>query len=42
MTALKEFVSRELSPLYAVSPVTSMESLFGTSDKVTPIVFVLS
>jgi dynein heavy chain len=42
MNALKEYVVRDLGPLYAVSPLTSMETLFDSADKVTPIVFVLS
>lgn len=42
MYALKEYVVKDLGPLYAVSPLTSMEILFSSSDKVTPIVFVLS
>ena len=42
MPALREFVARELGPIYAVSPLTSMESLFSSADKVTPIIFVLS
>ena len=40
--ALKEYVNRELGPGYAQIPPSSLEILFGTSDKITPIVFVLS
>ena len=27
---------------YATSPLTSMDDLFGSADKVTPVIFVLS
>jgi dynein heavy chain len=40
--ALREYVIRDLGPSYAISPLTSMETLFASADKVTPIVFVLS
>lgn len=42
LNSLKEYVIRDLGQLYSVSPLTSMETLFGSSDKVTPIIFVLS
>jgi len=40
--ALKEYVELNLGTLYSLSPTTSMEDLFDSSDKVTPIIFVLS
>lgn len=39
---LKEYVIKDLGRQYSVSPLTSMEILFESSDKVTPIIFVLS
>ena len=39
---LKEYVIKELGRQYSISPLTSMEILFESSDKVTPIIFVLS
>ena len=38
----KEYVSAEIGPEYAISPQTSMNSLFNAADKTTPIIFVLS
>lgn len=40
--ALKEYVELNLGKQYSLSPMTSMEDLFNSSDKVTPIIFVLS
>lgn len=40
--ALRDYVVLTLGREYATSPLTSMDDLFGSSDKVTPVIFVLS
>ena len=40
--ALKDYVVLTLGREYATSPLTSMDDLFGSSDRVTPVIFVLS
>lgn len=42
VSALKDYVVLTLGREYATSPLTSMDDLFGSSDKVTPVIFVLS
>jgi dynein heavy chain, axonemal len=42
MQAIKEYVARDLDPRYTTSPVTTMDELFGSADRVTPVIFVLS
>ena len=40
--AFQRYVEIELGKLYAESPIATMDALFGDSDKLTPIIFVLS
>lgn len=42
VSALKDYVVLTLGREYATSPLTSMDDLFGSSDRVTPVIFVLS
>jgi len=42
VNALRDYVVLTLGHEYAASPLTSMDDLFGSSDKVTPVIFVLS
>lgn len=40
--ALTTYIERMIGRQYAVSPMTLMEELFSNSDRVTPIIFILS
>lgn len=42
MFAFQRYVLVSLGQLYAESPVATMEALFNSSDRRTPIIFVLS
>ena len=42
MFAFQKYVELELGKLYSESPIATMDTLFGDSDKKTPIIFVLS
>jgi dynein heavy chain len=42
MFAFSKYVEVELGRMYSESPIATMDALFGDSDKVTPIIFVLS
>ena len=40
--AFSKFISEKLSPYYSESPPSTMEGLYADSDKITPVIFVLS
>lgn len=42
MFGCAKYVETDLGKLYAESPTATMDSLFSASDKITPIIFVLS
>ena len=42
MFACQKYVEIELGKLYSESPVATMDALFGSSDNITPVIFVLS
>lgn len=42
LEAVQSYVRDELGPLYAESPLATMEALFASSNSATPMIFVLS
>jgi dynein heavy chain, axonemal len=40
--AIQEYVRKQIGPQFAESPPSSMEMLYKDSDKITPVIFVLS
>lgn len=42
LQTFREYVISDLGKVYSISPLTSMDVLFSSADRVTPIIFVLS